>query len=227
MKGDYAMKKFLFSLIFFSLLFAAGTHALAIELTDEYINEHGIPAVDEAGRATILIPLYTREIAQDEMHTETLFPGDIAAPAHFVIGSLHAHHITNVRTIASSQSKPISKWADEGFTISWTEGWSLTFSLTLDLKSGISKGQVEQEFGISVGGSYTASESNTYTAPPIPAGYQGRISLQILYNHYIFDDRIEYYSEYNPSLKLEETILDNTADGHPYSEVVYLELLPK
>ena len=166
------MKKTMFLLIACLLCCCMYVTASALELTEEYIQEYGIPSVDENGNETILIPLYS--ISEMEYKPEVLpedhvrcVPEGNGLARHF-IGITHSHQITNVNTTTAYISKPISYWADQGFQITWTSGWSVSISLSLDLKSGIPKSTVEKNFGVAIGGSYTYTESNAYTSPVIP-----------------------------------------------------------
>lgn len=223
------MKRIPMMLLILLMLLAVGQIAYAGELTDEYIETHGIPSVDEYGNATILIPLYTIQPsaateAKNVGHPGCLTAAEVAQRHFFMSG--HEHRLMNIRATESNKSVPISEcWADEGFTIGWTQGWSKTVSFNLNLASGISKDDVEATLGVEVGGSRTYTETATYTSPQIPAGYEGRISLRVNFFYYVFDDQITYYFFGSPTST--EIIYNNTAESQPLDAVVYLELRRK
>lgn len=225
------MKRIISALLMLTVLLAMGTIAHAGELTDEYIEEYGIPSTDENGNATILIPLYSIPVTSQtqleipEDHTNCM-PEELALQRHFSLNS-HTHQMINIRTTRTYKSLPISTWADEGFVISWTTGWSKTVTMEVSLSSGISVDQVEAGLGVNVGGSYTYTESLAYQAPAVPEGYEGRIALKVIFDYYVFDDQITYTILGVPPSTVTEVITNNTAESEPLDAVVYLELRKK
>ena len=227
-KGVKVVKRIIVALIVLMTAVSLVTFAQAIELTEEYIVEHGIPSVDEYGNATILIPLYTIQPSAatqaENVEHHCLTNADLVQ-RHFSLTG-HTHRMLNIRVTRTFKSIPISDyWADEGFTITWTKGWSKEVHFNLNLASGISKNEVETTVGMEIGGSKTYTETATYTSPQIPAGYEGRISLRVNFLYYVFDDEITYYLFGVPTST--EMFYNDTAESQPLDAVVYLELRPK
>lgn len=223
------MKRIAIVLLMLVMLLAVGSIAHASELTEEYIEEHGIPSVDENGNETVLIPLYTIQPssatqAESVEHPNCLTTADFLQRHFSATG--HTHRMINIHATKTYKSIPISNyWADEGFIITWTQGWNKTVTFNLNLASGISKDEVEDALGIEVGGSVTYTETSTYTSPQIPAGYEGRISLRVNFFYYVFDDEITYYLFGVPTST--EIFYNDTAESTALDAVVYLELRAK
>ena len=227
------MNKLLAFLLVLSTFLTFSCAALAdntVEFTQEYIDANGIPGLDEYGNRTILIPLagnanlISSTPAVDNDHTACI-PEDMMQARHFsTLG--HTHKMINLKTQRGlTKSKPLSSYADEGFTISKEYSKSVTFSMSVDFD--LTKADVEREVGMSVGGSYTFGANTSYTSPVVPAGYMGRISYRIKYDLFRFDDEVTYVLNSIPIQYYKETITGCSAESKPYDGCFYLELKAK
>lgn len=202
------------------------------EITDEIIAEYGIISTDENGDETILIPLapsndgtftpapdYNPADNVDSLvHDGHTVPNDIVMPFHFS-PTPHVHEIINLSSWTLLTFKPVTEYADGGFTISKSYNKSITIEASLNLNGGISKSAVEASLGVSIGGSYTRGESESYTVT-VPQGRQGRIVYFYNCKVYEFTNRTTYRWPFYTTVEFD----DCSAQGAPYNGSFALQL---
>lgn len=205
-----------------------------IEITEEYIDQYGIRSVDEFGNEIIEVPLgpdlsnavdplTTNEPLCDEgVHNGHSLPEDMVQTYHFSL-TPHSHEIVNLRSTRYSNYIPVTQYAMPGFTISKEYNRTVEVNASLSLAGGISKGAVEGELGVSVGGSYTRGSGETYSAT-VPSGYRGRIAYRYNSTLYSFDNKTTYVWSSSPLVTTEE-FDPCSAESAPYDGYFYMQLL--
>lgn len=211
------------------LLVIVTATASALEITDEYIEQYGIPYWEEDGKLTTLVPLLAIDPA-DVVHTEMniavdhskCVPEGLRQARHYH-PCLHTHEIIQVKTATAYKMNYLSSWMGQGITITCDAGMQVTVEMSVALTSGIEVEQVKRELGIDIGGSYTYTQAGGFQVT-VPAGYDGRLVLRTTFPSYNFDDRITYYMDAIPVYTVTEVIAGNTAEGAPTEYYVYLQL---
>lgn len=179
------------------------------EITQEIIDEYGIVSTDEFGNEVITIPMgpatsgeYIEasdynpdEDVEGYVHDGHTIPGymlDNFTPGlyHFCL-TPHTHEVINLRSSSGKWLRPVTSYADEGFTVTKAYDKSIEVNASLDLKGGISKKIAEGSIGVSIGGSYTRGSSEEYTKT-IPDGYKGRIVYYFDCTTYNFTNKTTY-----------------------------------
>lgn len=217
------------------LLMCACFSAHAIELTDEYIAQHGIPAVDEYGDETILIPLGRatptityNTVEYDNSHGNCLPSG--SSKARHVHYYDHEHSLSNFTTSYNLYNNlPATAYAAEGAMVSKSISTQVTFTAGISIVSGVELEKVKRELSFEFGASVTFGAGETYSFGPVPEGYLGRIVYRVFYNRHFFMDTITYYingSAWEDNYTDSETItnfVDELSDRDGY---FYLQLKP-
>ena len=197
------MKKLLSIILSLSVVLGLSTNALAAsdentnqikylpsdveEITEEIIEEYGIVSTDENGNEIITIPIAPSDAgnftpmsdfnpddyATGLVHDGHTVPDSIITPYHFSL-TPHTHTVIDKSSYILNTYKPVTEFADQGFTVTKEYNKAVEIHADFNLQGGISKGAVEGALGITVGGSYTRGESESYSKE-VPAGYKGRI----------------------------------------------------
>lgn len=129
----------------------------------------------------------------------------------------------NLRTVQYSSYVPATEYAMPGFTVTKEYSRSVEVNASLNLVGGISKGYVEGQLGVTVGGSYSRGSSESYSAV-VPSGYRGRIAYRYYFHLYLFNNRTTYIWSSFPLVTTEE-IDACSAESAPYDGYFYLQLL--
>ncbi len=179
------------------------------EITREIIDEYGIDSTDEFGNESIIIPMGPATSGEDietsnnnldedfkgYVHDGHVIPDNIIDNVHPSLYHFsltpHTHEVINLKASSGKWLKPVTSYADEGFTISKEYNKSVVINASLDLKGGISKKTAEASIGFSIGGSYTRGSSETYTKT-VPKGYKGRIVYYYECTTYKFTNKTTY-----------------------------------
>lgn len=174
------------------------------EITDEIIAEYGIVSLDEDGSEIITIPIAPSDIenyiaapnynpdneVQGFVHDGHTIPNNITLPYHFSL-TPHSHAVTNLSSFTLNTYEPATEWADQGFTVTKEYNRTVEINAALNLNGGISKGAVEGELGVTVGGSYIRGSSESYSKE-VPNGYKGRIVYYYTCTVYTFTNKTAY-----------------------------------
>lgn len=145
--------------------------------------------------------------------TLRLMPREVLDLRHMLIEMPHTHHVHNVRLVSTRYyEKPLSLWADQGFTIQVSEGETVEYSLSVSIESGVSVGEVEATIGGQIGGTATYTAERSYSVT-VPEGKIGRLVFRVPIKTYLFDDLVTYYPPGIPNYSHSEEFFDNTAEG--------------
>lgn len=222
-----------FFLLMLTLMLVTFTYAVAEEINEEYIQQYGILSNDENGNEIILIPLKQIDLlsVKSEINEETCgcYENLMLRHSHPLE---HTHKMENIVVTRNLlKSKPLTDWADEGFILSYQVSEAIEMSLQVNLAGGISKGAVEANLGVSIGGTYTYGVATSYTAPAIPEGYKGRISFKMNFDYYTFDDVATYIvptEAWNPEPYWEDVVVTrDSTEANGRNGMIYLELSRK
>lgn len=244
------MKKTLSLLLVFCLIFTLSIPAFAAEtntpisktypakefiITEEYINQFGRHSTDEFGNDIIEVPLcpsqakviekHDYKIPEDTgmgVHEGHAIPDGIDSPKHFSL-TPHSHEVVNLSSYIYSGYIPVTAYAAPGFTVTKSYSETAELNASLSLSGGITKGIVEGQLGVSVGGTYSCGQGESYSAV-VPSGYRGRIAYRYYSYMYTFDNKTTYIWS---SLPLVTTTEYDAcyAQGAPYDGYFYLQLL--
>lgn len=200
----------------------------SINITQEVIDQYGTTVVDENGNEYIEILLGTggEIVASDEIESP-LPPSDDSEFCNEFHGNntrhwsniAHTHSVINVSSYVYNTYKPVTQWAQGGFTVSKTYSQGVSITSGLSLNGGISTDIVNASLGISAGATHTRGQSESYSAT-VPAGYKGRISYRYDIKCYNFTNRTTYSQNWN-------VWSDDSAcyaEGAPYNGYFYLQL---
>lgn len=214
------MKKFLSLIISLAMMMGMSANAFAAspentepvkylpsdvdEITEEIIEEYGIVSTDENGNEIITIPLAPSndgtvttmpdfdpdDYATGLVHEGHTVPDGITTPYHFSL-TPHTHTVTNQSSYTLNTYEPATEFADQGFTVTKEYSRAIEIHADFNLQGGISKSTVEGALGITVGGSYTRGESESYSKV-VPNGYKGRIVYYYTCTVYTFVNETAY-----------------------------------
>ncbi len=209
------------------------------EITDQVIEEYGVVSTDEYGNEIIVIPLGaansgTFTAAPNDnpddstigpVHEGHSIPDNIILPRHSNL-TPHNHEVTNLSSYTRSTYVPATAYADEGFTVTKEYSRSVEINASLNLNGGITADMVSTQIGVSVGGSYSRGENESYSKT-VPDGYKGRIVYYYDCTVYSFTNKTTYYWPNTIPQQITYEYDSCSAEGAPRNGYFGLQLIAK